>query len=976
MSNNNARTVSIPKYRFGLRGLVGLLLFSVVLLAGLTLVTIGYWMISKMEETTANEQVVSIQNTVKQKIEYSTRRSVRPFVHALAQGILPESWTLEDRLQKLPLAHSILEQSPVTMDILVGYANGDFFLVRTLASDEDRAFYNAPSGSHYVVSSSEHRFSPAKFTQLFYDKNLNLLTSRAGGPRNYDPRKRNWYTSAMRTNELVESGPLMFDVMPVAGMFYAQKTSNGKAVIAITVDLLEVSNYLAETLPTPGSKLALLRPDGTLIASANSSHRNGAARRDVIQTRADLPPSLKAGVQAYLDGARRSFNYRDLAGRSWAISTEEFALTGKPTVVTVLAIPLDELPHSALDYLRYAIIGMGCLLLIVGALQFIVTRSITRPLRALARSMHDTKWGDAKEAARYDSNLAEISALSDGIRHMKSDLGKLLSIAETINAESDFGILLGRILQETLAVTQVDGGMIFLLDSYGAAFSEGCICWTHDTGSARILRMEDVPQETQETGIKKLLRSKLTQISIARDTHQGLAEYLAPGFDDPTVERIDMICVPLHNQEREQLGVLALFRAIKPAAQTFQPQQIAFIEALANTTAVALEKQSLIKAQIKMRDTSVRIIAEAIDAKSPYTGGHCHRVPIIFQMFLEAACTTSEGPLKDFTLDAGGWEESRLAAWLHDWGKVGTPEYIVDKATKLETKYDRIHEIRTRFEVLKRDAEIAALRAILAGADAQAEFEKLAETWAGLDDDFAFVASCNTGTEYLNDAAIARLRSIAGRTWQRTLDKRFGLAREELARIAHTPNAPLPVTEQLLMDRPEHLIERGPGDKIPANNPKGFKLHTPPYLYNLGELYNLSVRRGTLTEEDRYKINDHITQTINMLEALPLPKELRNVPEIAGAHHERVDGKGYPRGLVREQMSWRARMLAIADIFEALTAADRPYKPSKPLSEALAIMAQMKAEGHIDPDLYDLFLAAGIPQRYAKQHLPPGQNDL
>ncbi|MDR2000251.1 MAG: hypothetical protein LBP94_01775 [Zoogloeaceae bacterium] len=982
MSNNNEKTISMPKPGFGVRGFVGLLIFSVVLLASLMFVAIGYWMISKIEETAANDQVVKIQEAVKYRIERSLRTPVLPFVFALAQGTLPEAWTLENRLQRLPLAYSILAQSPVTLDIMVGYDNGDYILIRSLASEQERAFYDAPSDARFVVSSAEHSFSPAKFERLFYDKDMKLLLHRLLGPQDYDPRERAWYKAAMASNELVEVGPLLFSVMPVAGMIYAKKSSSGRAVVAITIDLLEVSAHLSETLPTPSSQLALLRPNGTLIAAVNGTQGNNGAqgnsitrRHDVIQTLADLPPSMTAGVRAYFDGVRQRFDFRDAAGRSWAVSIEELTFLDGPREVMALGIPLDELPQSALDYLRYTTIGMGGILLLAGSLLIVVARRIERPLRALTRSMHDVELGGAGEMDEGNSGLAEIRALSEGVRHMKSDVEKLLSIAEVISAESDFEVLLGRILQETLAVTKVDGGMILLLGSHGVSSSEGCICWAHGSGAGRFFRMENISPKAKETGIRKLLHNKLTQISVTRGTHQDLTEYLATGFNDPAVERIDVVCLPLHNREREQLGALALFKAIKPAGQSFQPQQIAFIEAIANTTAIALEKQSLIKAEIEMRNAAISIIAEAIDTKSHYTGGHCHRVPVVFNMLLEAACAADEGPLKDFMLDASGWEEAKLAAWLHDWGKVATPEYIVDKATKLETKYDRIHEIRTRFEVLKRDAEIAALRAILDGADAKTEFSKLAETQAGLDDDFAFVASCNTGAEYLDDATIIRLATIAGRTWQRTLDKRLGLSREELSRMDRVFDPPLPVTEQLLMDSPEHLIKRAAKDKISVDNRWGFTLDSPPYLYNRGELYNLSVRQGTLTEEDRYKINEHIMQTIIMLEALPLPKELRNVPEIAGAHHERVDGKGYPRGLVREEMSWRARMLAIADIFEALTTADRPYKPSKPLSEVLAIMAKMKAEGHIDPDLYDLFLDARIPQRYAGQYLSPEQND-
>jgi len=141
------------------------------------------------------------------------------------------------------------------------------------------------------------------------------------------------------------------------------------------------------------------------------------------------------------------------------------------------------------------------------------------------------------------------------------------------------------------------------------------------------------------------------------------------------------------------------------------------------------------------------------------------------------------------------------------------------------------------------------------------------------------------------------------------------------------------------------------------------------------EVKNLTIRAGTLTDEERKVINHHIVATIKMLEALPWPKHLTGVPEYAGGHHERMDGKGYPKGLTREQMSVQARCMGIADIFEALTAKDRPYKKGKTLSESLAILGKMREGGHIDPDLFDIFVRDKVYLRYAQEFLDPEQID-
>jgi hypothetical protein len=367
------------------------------------------------------------------------------------------------------------------------------------------------------------------------------------------------------------------------------------------------------------------------------------------------------------------------------------------------------------------------------------------------------------------------------------------------------------------------------------------------------------------------------------------------------------------------------------------------------------------------------VIANAIDAKSPYTGGHCRRVPALTNMLTRAATQATHGIFADFDLTEDEWYELEVAGGLHDCGKVTTPEFVVDKATKLETIYNRVHEIRTRFEVVKRDAEIDYWKGVAQGGDEAALKTALSERLKQLDDDYRFVAECNVGGEFMAPDKVERLKKIAEITWMRTLDDTIGLSWEEGQRKPKEKPV-LPVREQLLGDKPEHIV---PHDKpaMQPDNQWGFKIRPPAHKFNLGELYNLSVGRGTLTAEDRFHINDHIVQTIIMLEALPFPKTLARVPAWAGGHHEKLDGTGYPKGLKRDEMEIPARAMAIADIFEALTARDRPYKTPKKLSECIKILSFMKKDQHIDPDLYELFLTSGVYKDYAETFLTPDQID-
>jgi len=351
------------------------------------------------------------------------------------------------------------------------------------------------------------------------------------------------------------------------------------------------------------------------------------------------------------------------------------------------------------------------------------------------------------------------------------------------------------------------------------------------------------------------------------------------------------------------------------------------------------------EAELKeLMDSFIKIIAGAIDAKSKYTAGHCLRVPELAIMIAETLQKRDDEAFKDFRLETDAqWREFSIAAWMHDCGKVTTPEYVVDKATKLEAIHNRIHEIRTRFEVLHRDAQIDYYEKLQKDPEKEAELKaELEKACAQLQDDFSFIAKCNVGGEFMDDADIERLRNIAEKTWIRNFDDRQGLSIAENQRLGGRPPVPVPAVEKLLADKPEHLIEREYFIDEQEYREFGFQTLVPRYAFNYGEVYNLSVKRGTLTEEERYKINEHIIMTIKMLSALPLPENMKHVPEYAGGHHETMDGKGYPRRLYKSEISIPARIIAIADIFEALTAADRPYKKPKTLSESLRIMEFMK----------------------------------
>ncbi len=570
----------------------------------------------------------------------------------------------------------------------------------------------------------------------------------------------------------------------------------------------------------------------------------------------------------------------------------------------------------------------------------------------------------------------------------ESRFKRLIDIGIALSAERDYNRLLENILVEAKNFCNADGGTLYLMNEDGKSLSFAIM--RNDTLGIAMggttgkpipfppVKMFDDEGTPNQNNVASLVALTGQTISIP-DAYES-KEFDFSGtrkFDTGTGYRSkSFLTVPLKNRGNEVIGVLQLINARTDENEViiFTPDIEPLIEALASQAAVALDNRSLIDAQVKLFNSFIKVIATAIDAKSPYTGGHCLRVPELTKMLAKAACDETEGQYADFNLTHDEWYELEVAAGLHDCGKVTTPEYIVDKATKLETIYNRMHEIRTRFEVLKRDVVIRYLENRIKGEESEAELrERLDADLAQLDDDFAFVAECNVGGEFMAPDKVERLKKIGERTWVRTLDDEMGLSIAELRRYPKDRPKP-PVTEFLLADREEHKIPHEIENAL-AVGMEEFTLKRPDLHLNLGEIYNLSIARGTLTNEDRYHINDHIVQTILMLRALPFPKTLKRVPDLAGNHHEKMDGTGYPRSKLKDDMTMPERIMAIADIFEALTAADRPYKPPKTLSESLKIMGFMCKDKHVDPDLFNLFLTSGVWKQYAERFLRPEQID-
>ena len=530
----------------------------------------------------------------------------------------------------------------------------------------------------------------------------------------------------------------------------------------------------------------------------------------------------------------------------------------------------------------------------------------------------------------------------DSVDDLLKRLEQINNIGASLSRERDITRLLERILLAAKTITNADGGTLYRMAEDGQTLRFEMlrtdslnIAMGGTAGS--VIGFPDLPMRDEAGAPNDALVAAYA--AIHRETVNIADAYTEPNFDFSGTRQFDertgyrsqsFLAVPMKNHEGEVIGVLQLINAQAPGTAEVVPFSVAdqsLAESLASQAAIALSNRLLMTQLEELFESFINLINLAIDEKSPYTGGHCQRVPALTMLLAEAVSEISEGPLASFTMDDRDRYELKIAGLLHDCGKVTTPVHVVDKATKLQTLFDRVHLIDTRFEVLKRDAELHALRQQLAlrpCVDPQAEATAMAARQAAieaLDADRDFLRATNVGGESMTDSALQRVRAIGSQRVWRSVD---GIE-----------------TEFLTAD----------------------------------EIENLCIRSGTLTRAERDTINFHIVTTIKMLEQLPWPKHLKNVAEYAGGHHERMDGKGYPKGLTRDQMSVQARVMGIADIFEALTASDRPYKPGMKLSQAMGIMKTFKDNGHIDPDLFDVFLQKGIYKRYAEQFLDPWQID-
>ena len=936
------------KRRYSLSIHISSLFFILTAIVGAVLISISSQHAKQLLSGSAQE--LSQENS--RKLESIFQRSIAPIFSTLDfmaySSFIDENKPPSEQARWLSSMRLLFERQPSLVALYFGNEDGDFTIVRPLFDSQSRERVNAPDAARLFINYTKMD-GTNKF--IFFDQNLAQVGHVDHQGNQFDPRTRPWYTSAEEDDVIRLTEPYVFYLFQTPGVTLSRRSADGNKVVGADFTLDSLSQELSHIGFSQNAKLALFDHQFRVLAQHNTSL---SLTDDEQTTQQKLNSSIFTPVANRISSSTL-YETAERDGKSWSVTLTPVALSPSIHLLLADATPQDDLIASLLSMRNKQLQAAFGLMVICFTAVWIISARLAKPLVNLMELTDNITRFEFKKTRYPKSIIKEVANLTKSIELMEHTLHDLLRLLRDTASNQEFSVLAKTITHQSYLVTRAETIQLYTYSPEEATFT--------NVADHAIIPFK-IDLNSLITGTPWLM----AELNKGETVHLTRNDNILKKHQD-YLYNSDIYFFPLLNRQKQLVGVLNL--GYERAITSEQYDKHAFLRELLSFAEIAKDNIDKIQQQKDMLNAFVTLIASAIDTKSPYTGGHCQRVPALTKMLAEIADKDTHY-YRNFSMTKQQWEELNLAAWLHDCGKVTTPEYVVDKATKLETIYDRIHEVRMRFELLKTQAEADYWQGIALGGDESQLKATLAQTHHSLDDDFAFVAKCNIGGEYMSDDDVARLETIAQRQWKRTLDDQLGISWIEAQRAGE--KQPLPVMENLIADKQVHQVKWEAN-----NNPKNtwqepFVLQPGEYQYNRGELYNLSIRGGTLNNEERFMINDHIVQTITMLQRLPYPEHLKNVPNIAGGHHERMDGKGYPRGLHEEELSVQARVMAIADVFEALTSNDRPYKQAKTIDESISIMTRMATSGHIDPKLYLLFLEQDVYQKYADMFLEKFQH--
>ncbi|MFM2587027.1 HD domain-containing phosphohydrolase [Vibrio sp. TBV020] len=841
----------------------------------------------------------------------------------------------------------IFQRNPGVVALFFANNKGDLTLIRPLRTNTDRERFNAPKKATLMINSTKVSGSNEFW---FLDGSYRIVGSRKLSDNEFDPRTRPWFNNASKDGDIRLTEPYFFYFLQTSGVTLSRRSLDGGFVVGADFTLDSLSAQISHLGYSDNTKLVLFDNQFKILAHHNAPVVLNSSN---VLALSENNENIFNGVVNRI-ASQTLYETTEYDNQRWSITLTPVALNKQTRLLLAEATPQDDLMASLLSMRDKQVKVAFAMLAMSFVVVWLVAQRLARPLHALMLQTDNIARFDFKKTRYNKSVIKEVANLTQSIELMEHTLYDLLRLLRDTASNQDFSVLAKTIAHQTFLVTKAETIVLFTWEDKTTSFE----C----TANHAIIPFKiDINELVHNTAWVH------TQLTKGEIVHLSFDDNALANYRDHLYNS-DLYFFPLHNREQQLVGILLV--GYERAITQQQSDKHAFLKELLSFGEIAKENIDKIEQQKEMLTAFVELIASAIDTKSPYTGSHCQRVPKLTKLLAEAA-TKDDIYFSTFSLNKEQWEELHLASWLHDCGKVTTPEYVIDKATKLETIYDRIHEVRMRFELLKAQAEIDYLKQVNIDGESKQLKQALISKHKQLDDDFAFVAQCNIGGEFMDESSKARLLNISQYQWTRTLDDHLGVSWVEKERSGEQPT--LPVQEALLSDKQVHQIRWKENAKPQDFWQEDFVLKPSEFKYNRGELYNLCIEKGTLNNEERFIINDHIIQTLMMLKRLPYPEHLKNIPEIAGGHHERIDGQGYPRGLYEEELSIPARIMAIADVFEALTSSDRPYKKAKNLTESLNIMTDMATSGHIDPKLYLLFLENRIDKQYANLFLAKEQ---
>ncbi len=937
-------------------------LFSVlILLCGLLIGWYSYNQLSKSILNSGQRIFTESSQQVEKKL-LTEGLQITTMLKILASSRLTETSEITQKLLTVPTLKEMLDGTNYLNALFIAYPNNDFFLFRKITSDQYVKQFDAPQQSRYMLT----LYSSGKASHRFYNQDLQLTLKIEDPNYQLDSKSRPWYIKAKKSAQVISTNAYIFYSSQELGVTKAIFDAKHNVVIGADYVLTDLSRLLESFKSYPHSERMIVNKQGQLLAYQDLQVLlSKEGKLSHLKSISDIaPPILEYVFNNYINQKGNiQFSY---GNQQWLGKISN--LRADQGIHLVQLVPAKELLLEAYVLRNETILITLFIILFTLPIAWYFSKSLTSPMRQLTSELRSIKNFDFSRPVNTRTFIKEINELIEVTSGMKETISHFQDLSSSLVGKQSFQELLKKITLETNTLSDSLGSIILLTDKskqLNVAFTQ--------FNELSALQNEKLSQQLKVLSFNE---DELLQLNIEQNKN-GTGTALPTQFNaliKQTLQQNESLTwrlLPLSNRAGQWIGVLAV---INDHEELNLHGKQNFIQAIASFSALAIEGQILLAEQKNLLESFIQLIAGAIDSKSPYTGGHCARVPELTKMLSQAACDKKEGEFKEFDLNDEQWEELHIAAWLHDCGKIVTPEYVVDKATKLETIYDRIHEVRMRFELLKQQAHSNYWQGLADGLDKSLLTKQRDELLTTLDQEFAFIAECNIGGEFMSDEKITRLNEIAKRTWSRTLDDQLGISPQEKKRY-NEKQPQLPVQEPLLANKKEHLIKREHAELTEPGNNWGFNMQTPEYRFNRGELYNLAIQRGTLTDEDRFIINGHMVHTIVMLSKLPFPNHLKNVPTIAGGHHEKMDGSGYPRAIAAQELPITARMMVIADIFEALTASDRPYKERKTLSQAIKIMDFMVKDRHIDQALFKLFLSSGVYLHYAQKYLLADQID-